>query len=219
MRTLVVGDVHGCADELAALLDRAQADRVVLVGDLFTKGPDPTGVWALVRERGLDAVLGNHDARVLQAAAGVSPKGPDPGALRVVEALARAGGDALGWLESLPLWREAAGFTVVHAGLNPHGDLDDTDRRTFLTVRRWPIDAPDAPHWHAIYRGPRRVVFGHDAVGGLVHRRRDGQSWLVGLDTGCVYGGRLTGFVLEDDAFFDIPAARVYKRVDGLSPR
>jgi len=217
VRTLVVGDVHGCADELAALLDRVQADRTVLVGDLFTKGPDPTGVWALIRERGLLTVLGNHDARVLDAATGRSG-GADRGALRVVEALARDAGDALGWLASLPLWREEAGFTVVHAGLNPHGDLADTDRRTFLNVRRWPIDAPDAPHWHAIYRGARRIVFGHDAVGGLVHRHRAGQTWLVGLDTGCVYGGRLTGFVLEDDAFFDVPAARIYKRVDGLSP-
>ena len=41
-RTIVIGDIHGCYDELVALLDRlafAPADRVVAVGDLIVKGP------------------------------------------------------------------------------------------------------------------------------------------------------------------------------------
>ncbi len=49
-RTLFVGDVHGCADELDKLLRKARPTRVVLLGDLFTKGPDPRGVWSLIRE-------------------------------------------------------------------------------------------------------------------------------------------------------------------------
>src|SRR5262245_14993601 len=66
MATLFVGDVHGCASELEELLDDVDADRVVLVGDLFLKGPDPEGVWSLVRDRRLASVLGNHDDRLLQ---------------------------------------------------------------------------------------------------------------------------------------------------------
>ena len=50
MRTLIIGDVHGCLDELLALLGRAGRtpdDRVVLVGDLVAKGPSSAGVVAL----------------------------------------------------------------------------------------------------------------------------------------------------------------------------
>ena len=46
-RTLVVGDVHGCLDELRALIEKAGAtvdDHIVLVGDLIAKGPDSVGV-------------------------------------------------------------------------------------------------------------------------------------------------------------------------------
>ncbi|HEX4508730.1 MAG TPA: metallophosphoesterase, partial [Burkholderiaceae bacterium] len=68
-RTLFVGDVHGCLDELTALLRLAAVDdardRVILVGDVTAKGPDSQGVLALIREHGYRAVLGNHDAKVL----------------------------------------------------------------------------------------------------------------------------------------------------------
>src|SRR5262245_43173753 len=77
-RTIVIGDVHGCSDELARLLARTGAgptDRVVLVGDLVAKGPDSQGVVQLARERGLLAVLGNHDAKVLD----IGPRDPKPG--------------------------------------------------------------------------------------------------------------------------------------------
>ena len=54
-RTLVIGDVHGCVDELSNLLSACEhgpVDQVVLVGDLVAKGPDSPGVLALVRELG-----------------------------------------------------------------------------------------------------------------------------------------------------------------------
>ena len=72
-RTLVIGDVHGCLDELRALVAKAGVtadDDVVFVGDLVAKGPDSVGVVAWARERGAAAVLGNHDEHVLRARAG-----------------------------------------------------------------------------------------------------------------------------------------------------
>src|SRR4051812_26914666 len=61
-RTIFVGDVHGCRDELAALLDRTgfgRGDRLVMVGDLVVRGPDPRGTLALLREVGAVSVRGN----------------------------------------------------------------------------------------------------------------------------------------------------------------
>mmetsp|Transcript_32890 Transcript_32890/g.99517 ORF Transcript_32890/g.99517 Transcript_32890/m.99517 type:complete len:311 (+) Transcript_32890:218-1150(+) len=66
-RTVIVGDVHGCLDELHRLLgpdgvDLQGDDHVVLVGDLINKGPWPLEVLRTARRRGWEVVLGNHEA-------------------------------------------------------------------------------------------------------------------------------------------------------------
>src|SRR5439155_8733335 len=73
-RTIVVGDVHGCIDELRDLLrvaGYARGDRLAQVGDIVAKGPDSQAVVQLLREEGGLAVLGNHDAHALKARARV----------------------------------------------------------------------------------------------------------------------------------------------------
>jgi len=122
MRTLVVGDVHGCLDELLALLaaaGRTPGDRVVLVGDLMCKGPNSAGVVRWARESKADAVLGNHDAHVLRAIHGEGHVGP----LHSTVAQSLSGAD-IAWLEARPLFLRldaVAGrpYLVVHGGLVP----------------------------------------------------------------------------------------------------
>ena len=212
MRTLIIGDVHGCADELGQLLRDAAADRVVLVGDLYTKGPDPAGVWGLTRERHAEAVLGNHDLRLRQALAGARPR--DQEARACVEALDAAGPGWREHLASLPLFLEdVAGFTVVHAGLHPSGDLTRTTEAMAVSMRQFPGTSPDDPWWVSAYRGPRPVVYGHDARRGLVRVERAGRPWIIGLDSGCVYGGRLTGWIPEEDRLVYVPARRVWRAI------
>ena len=212
MATLFVGDVHGCAAELAELLAAVDVDRVVLVGDLFLKGPDPEGVWALVRDRHLESVLGNHDDRLLRHVDGVKREGV---AGRCVARLDAADPSWLPWLRAAPLFLEAGGFTVVHAALHPSGDVAQTDRRMALTLRRWPDDAEGQPFWWQVYEGERRVVFGHDARRGFVRVERDGRTHLVGLDTGCVYGGKLSGWLAEEDRLVQVDAKRRYATPGG----
>lgn len=187
-------------------------NRVCLVGDLFTKGPDPGGVWEQVRDGGWAVTLGNHDHRLIEWLDGARP-GDQVAAetARALDACDPTWRDALrGW----PLFHEVAGWTVVHAGVHPTGDLALTDRRMALTMRRWPLDLPRFAPWHEQYTGTRRVIFGHDARRGLVRVERDGAPLLVGLDTGCVYGGRLSGYVIEADEVVSETARRVYQAVD-----
>jgi hypothetical protein len=198
-RTVLVGDVHGCSGELEALLEHvrfaAGRDRLFLVGDMVVRGPDSHGTLALVRRLGGRAVRGNHEAKLLAWRHRRDPMGPDHE--RVARKLSD---DEWGYLESLPLWLDVPehGLRIVHAGVVPGEDVEATAPQALLKMRtidargRW-SDEPDAGDpWGTRYVGPPHVVFGHNA-------RAEPQlhPWATGIDTGCVYGGRLTALVLD----------------------
>ena len=212
MRTLIVGDVHGCAEELGELLSAVHfvvgRDRLLLTGDAFARGPDPLGVWQRICECRAEMVLGNHDVRLRQQL-GDLLQGNDPGrtkpdqryALRQLEPVQ----DALhAWLEALPLYIDNTAFLLVHAGINPERGLTGTSADEFVAIRTWPPvkDSIEGPRWHDFYAPSDHplLVFGHDAPGGLVVKRHKRRVYLLGLDTGCVYGGALTGYVLEENS-------------------
>jgi hypothetical protein len=218
MRTVIVGDVHGCLDELLALVERCgdpRSTRYVMVGDLVAKGPDSKGVVAWARASGVDAVLGNHDAAVLHARNPMAEPRPRP---HHVEVAATLGRDELAWLEARPLWLALEGddgpsHLVVHGGVVPGVPLEAQERKYLLNLRS--ITADGAPTkkiegrpWASVWTGPPHVVFGHDAVRGLQRHR-----WATGLDTGCVYGGALTALVLPTRDLVSIPARRNYAPV------
>jgi hypothetical protein len=216
MRTLIVGDVHGCLEELLALLaraGRAPDDRVVLVGDLCAKGPDSAGVVRWARTSGADAVLGNHDAHVLRAVHGGTHAGPVHRA--VAESL---GADDIAWLESRPLWLrldrdQSVGdrpHLVVHGGVVPGIPLEQQTRDHLLNLRSitaegQPTKRIDGAPWASLWPGPEHVVFGHDAVRGLQRH-----PFATGLDTGCVYGRELTALVLPAGELISVRALRAY---------
>lgn len=208
-RTLLIGDVHGCLDELRALVRKARLapeDRVVLVGDLVAKGPDSLGVVELAREQGWQAVLGNHDAHLLAAKSGAHAE------LR--EAMPAA---SLAWLEGLPplLQLEDHPVVVVHAGVVPGVPLAAQRRDDLLTMRTIRPDgtaskrAEDGALWAPLWPGPQHVVFGHDAIRGLQRH-----AHATGLDTGCVYGKSLTGLLLPEWELISVPARRAYRSLD-----
>src|SRR6185503_6732668 len=123
-RTLIVGDVHGCADELSELFERVAlttSDQVFLVGDLVSRGPDPRRALAVVREARGRSVVGNHELRLLEIrkkrALGQSAPAP-PHLARLFELF-----DDADWalVEALPLHLDVAAndVRVVHAGILP----------------------------------------------------------------------------------------------------
>lgn len=181
-RTLFVGDVHGCADALDQLLQLARPERIILLGDLFTKGPDPRGVWRLIQRWEAEAVLGNHDELVLRKW--------KPG-----KQLPRR---AFRWLARQPLIRRERGWVAVHAGIHPTKGPSRTSRRRALGQR----PERGQPWWQE-YRGNALVIHGHHASAGLIDRR----PWTLGLDTGCVSTGQLSGYLLEEDVVMTIRGA------------
>ena len=220
-RTIVVGDVHGCLDELQALLRQCgviRGDRVVLAGDLVAKGPDSRGVVQLVRETGALAVLGNHDDYCLDVWRRRQQGEPRRPRRWLLDTL-----DESDWafLEGLPLFlrlgleREGGPeVAVVHAGAVPGVPLEKQERDNLLNLRsmvggtaptrrllmRWP--------WAAAWRGSEHIVFGHDAVRGLQQ-----YPLATGIDTGCVYGRELTALELPARRLHKVAARRRYAAV------
>ncbi len=213
-RTLFIGDVHGCNDELGDLLEAAgwtSEDRLVLVGDLVAKGPDSAGVVQRAVELGALAVLGNHDAHLLEVRAGLSKKSHHA---QVARSLTDA---QWKFLDHLPLWLDLPELNtlVVHAGLVPTVELSRQPRHLLLNMRS--LDASGHASmrvdggvpWASRWPGPRHVVFGHDALRGLQQH-----PFATGLDTGCVYGKRLTGLWLPTYELVSVPARRVWQQPD-----
>jgi len=238
-RRIFVGDIQGCREELERLLEKVRfdpaADQLYPVGDLVNRGPDSLGSLRLVRALGARPVLGNHDLRLLQVHAGLRA----PGREDTLDDLLRAddAGELCAWLAAQPFVRVFPDLYVVHAGLHPAwtdpaaalagSDPLAPDDSALFAVRVRHCDAtgrlpesgaapprPPFTPWFDHYdpggHERRTVVFGHWAALGLVKRPH-----LLGLDTGCVWGNRLTAWIAEEDRLVDVPASRAYAGVSG----
>ena len=208
MRTIIVGDVHGCASELDALLDAvafSSGDRLVLVGDLVARGPDSLGVLDIARTTGAIVVRGNHEQKLLewqtsreQWMRGTHAAKPPIGKMhRDLARSLRPVDWSLLKSTKVSLDLPEHSVRVVHAGVDPNVPFAEQDPDTMMRIRTvlQPGSKRGAGHvlWGLCYAGPPHVVFGHNAAPGLqLH------AWATGLDTGCVYGGRLTAMVLDE---------------------
>jgi diadenosine tetraphosphatase ApaH/serine/threonine PP2A family protein phosphatase len=220
-RTILIGDIHGCFDELQRLLETVAvgpADRVVLVGDLVAKGPDSRAVVHLARTRGFQAVLGNHDAHVLKWRTQARARAVAKERTHHFDVAQSLSEDDVAWLQSLPVWlrlpTEGVATLVVHGGLVPGIAIEDQDRNFLINLRSvlddgTPSKRIDGTPWAALWKGPEHVVFGHDALRGLQQH-----PFATGLDTGCVYGGRLTALILPERKLVSVAASRTYCAID-----
>jgi protein phosphatase len=230
----LIGDVHGCYDELVALLTELgyavspereevvppSGRTAVFLGDLVDRGPATPAVLRLVM--GMVAagrarcVPGNHDVKLVRALQGRR--------VRVSHGLAQSL-EQLG-AEPPELSRQIAEFidgltthlvldggrlVVAHAGLRA-----DMHNRTSNAVRAFALygdtsgetdefGLPVRYPWADDYRGGAMVVYGHTPVPETKWVNRT-----ICLDTGCVFGGRLTALRYPERELVSVPAARTY---------
>ena len=185
-------------------------DRLVAVGDLVNKGPDSSGVLDLVERFGILCALGNHEAKLLKMAQTLPELWSDK-ERRYEQRLGASVMESAARVAQWPLWIDLGNLLVVHAGLEPGKTrLEDMSRQILITIRTWDgvgveLDRESDPAWFDCVRWPVPVVFGHWAMRGFVDRPD-----VKGLDTGCVYGMRLTGWCPEEDRFYHVPARQCY---------
>lgn len=243
----IIGDIHGCADELEALLraldyvvhwserDGARWPKIVppagrkavFVGDLVDRGPRTPDVLRIVLQMvdsgAAYAVMGNHDRKLMRWFDGRNVK-PTHGLQQSIEQLSTESAafkdKAKTFLDSMRshYWLDGGRLAVAHAGLKEemigrgsgavrefalYGDTTGEMDEYGLPVRR---------DWAAEYRGTTSVVYGHVATAEA--------QWVnntICIDTGCVYGGKLTALRWPERELVSVPAAKVY--YESMRPR
>lgn len=209
-RTIVVGDLHGCYDELIDLMEKvsiATRDRVVCVGDLIAKGEKSREVLELfMRDKRFSAVLGNHDLAVRRRWNGEDINLTS--SQREAHKELKDGKERYGaYFNAQPFMIDLGTHLVVHAGIRPNVPLysQTTDDLTELRTLGPDRESDNGTPWYEVYKGEKIVIFGHWYA---PEPRRGPRA--IGLDTGCVYGERLTAYIIETGEFVSVPARRVY---------
>lgn len=215
-RTIVIGDIHGCFDELSDLLELIRLrpdDRVIAVGDLIVKGPKSSEVLDLFSsDERFTSVIGNHDRVIRQSWRGepVSLTKEQKVTVRQLEPRRNV---YLEYLRKLPFTIDLGSHLVVHAGVRPGVPLEHqmaADLTEMRTMGADPEGRRGVP-WYEIYRGEKIVLFGH-----WPSREPRMAERAIGLDTGCVYGRKLTAYIIESKQFLSVPARDKYTGKKGI---
>jgi serine/threonine protein phosphatase 1 len=214
-RLIAIGDIHGCADEFEELLEQLALranDRVVLLGDLINRGPDSARVLQLARKHATVALLGNHELRLLNYR-----KTDDPSHLKKYDyaTLEQLNGKSWDYLEAMPLTYQSAEHEVVlvHGGFLPGEPWKKQPARVVTRIQvvdqdgepRKRSEAPGAPHWSELWKGPPFVIYGHTPRPAIAETK-----WTLGIDTACVLGGALTAVILPDWKVVQVRARKKY---------
>ena len=205
-RTFVIGDIHGCYASLLDLLNKINPDpgqdRLIFLGDYVDRGPDSKKVIAEIislqsRFSHIITLMGNHEQMFLDFLAGREQdfflhfggretlmsyglKPPFPADIRK-----QIPADHVNFLNNLLLYWEDENYIYAHAGLEPEIHLSQQSSEWLLWARRKFIQSK--------YDFGKPVVFGHtDMKEPLIEKNK------IGIDTGAVYGGRLSCLVLPD---------------------
>jgi protein phosphatase len=232
----IIGDVHGCFAELTALLETLgyaiqeeegsyavtppEGRKAVFVGDLVDRGPQIPQVLRLVMgmaEAGTAlCVPGNHDVKLLRKLRGRDVQITHG----LAESLAQLEGETPEFREKVATFLDGlvshyvfddGRLVVAHAGMKEamqgrgSGKVRDFALYGETTGETDEFGLPVRYNWAAEYRGRAMVVYGHTPV--------PEPEWLnntINIDTGCVFGGRLTALRYPERELASVQAARTY---------
>jgi serine/threonine protein phosphatase 1 len=194
-RTIAIGDIHGCSHALASILaaiDPQPADTIITLGDYVDRGIDSKGVLdmliGLSNRCRLIPILGNHDEIMLKAKDNRSAfrTWMEFGGITTLDSYGDTGQidlvpyEHFEFLRSCVPYYETDTHFFVHANYDPDLPLDQQDDHTL----RWLSLADRIPTPH--FSG-KVAVLGHTSMREVLRLPH-----LIGIDTGCCFGGNLT---------------------------
>jgi serine/threonine protein phosphatase 1 len=212
-RTFIIGDIHGCLDLLNRLVEKLkwnpQKDQLIFLGDYIDRGQDSKGVIDYILalrccSTNVHCLMGNHEALFLAYLTGRQHElFYANGGLTTLESYYRCNldwGDDLippkhmEFFKSLLTFLELPDYYVVHAGFRPGVRLEDQSLEDLLWIRDSFIYEPCALG--------KSVIFGHTPFyEPLVMEDK------IGLDTGAVYGNKLTCMELPEMRFHSVSSS------------
>ncbi len=194
-RTITVGDIHGCLDEFDQLVKEVEykrgEDRLLLLGDLIDRGPDPAGVVRRAWEIGAESIMGNHEEKALRWRRHEQRRKADPTHYknpmsRVAEArLAQwmaIPDEHWEWINTWPAYaRINEAWCAVHGGCLPGYTVESQRSNELMRMRYLKTikdshgyetykmaslnekgEAPEnCVHWTTVWEGPDSIVYGH----------------------------------------------------------
>lgn len=228
MKTIVIGDIHGCYNRLKTLIDGMiedesyipDQDRLIFLGDYIDRGADSRLVIKFIRElqekhNNVIALSGNHEDMVIEYIKGYDDSWKINGSdatLRSYSGHREEFYNDLKWMEKLPLYFEDENFVYVHAGIECGVPMEKQLRNTLLWVRDSFIYSMDSFE--------KTVIFGHTPsglVGGddcLPYRTIAGN---ICIDTGCVFSGVLTALVIGDGKIINFQQTNRFTKEERMS--
>lgn len=218
MRTIVIGDIHGCYNELKALLSdlkeggvyNKDADKLIFLGDYIDRGKDSRLVIELIRNLQKDndnviALMGNHEDMLVEYYKGLNEYWLWNGynvTLKSYDGFREQFEDDVKWMRNLPLYHEDEHYIYVHAGVDVNKPLEEQNKNTLLWIRENFI--------YSVKKYDKKIIFGHTPTMSLSSNENKPVYTFTGnidIDTGCVYDGKLTALVIEDgevNCFFQV---------------
>ena len=237
LRTIVIGDVHGCLDELKELIDKINydphKDRLVFLCDFLDRGLFSAETVKFCRENKFESVLGNHEHKYIKHYL-KRKKAEADGTLDQVKPMSddkQAIYDQLSeedfeYMRHLPLWIDLGNnWVAVHAGFTPH-PLDQQNINCIYIRYLDPItlkhkslgpnysQPPNTIYWDQLWNQNFNVVYGH-SVHSLESPRfavsKKTGKLCIGIDTGCAFGGFLTSLIIHDEFNFEFCQVKARK--------
>ncbi len=212
--TYVIGDIHGCLAPLQALMAKLpirKNDDLLFIGDYIDRGPDAKGVVDYVldlrrsRQGKVICLMGNHEWMLLNYLDGTDPVSWLQNGGHAT--LASYGGEHkippahLEFFRNLSPVHRTEEYLFVHAGIRPGVPLEQQNPEDMLWIRR-------EFYLAAVHFAPP-VVFGHTPLREVMLLPDR-----IGIDTGCVYGGKLTCLVLPGREVIQVPGIKPHARPD-----
>lgn len=212
MRTIVIGDIHGCYDELKCLITnlkrekvyKPKKDRLIFLGDYVDRGDKSKDVVAFVRNlqkrnKNVIALMGNHEDMLLDYFNGYDKSWLYNGCDTTADSY---GDDVetlyydMQWMYELPLYYEDDYFIYAHAGINKNRAMEKQSKFTLLWIRE--------AFFNNSKRSEKTVIFGHTPTMMLKNTEREKPYFnknnnCIGIDTGCVFGGNLTALIIDNN--------------------